>query len=684
MQNNLILALVLCVLISTKSVAQKLDSLLDDFVTLSAVEDSIENYIRIADYILDKDPQKGLTILNEAAEILNRTFDKDLVNDFFYKQALLTRNSGRHKEALELFEKYIMYYSKTDKLEKLTEGYQSAGSLYMREKEYEKSQTYLEIAKENYIKLGYDRGLGRAYRSLGSLARRRSDFPKALEYYLKAKDVFERIHDESNLSKIHNSLGILYSSVGDKENASEHFIKTYEISISRGEKLRAANALNNFSSTVTSDAEARIYMFKSLALFEELNLAKPSGMMHYNIGQSYARKEDLIDSALIHYVAALKHYKKSNTEPPQQLKQGMAKAYGSVGQKQKALKLLKEIEDEIDESHEVHFLHNSYGVISNTYASIGKYEDAFNYRVKLQDVKDSIFTLEKTAALAEISTNYEVKEKDLRIENLETKSKFNELKISRRNILGTVLGASLLVLGFFFRQIKKKNEKIESQNEIITESLLEKEALLNEIHHRVKNNLQIISSLLNIQSRSIVDSKAKEALLVGKNRVHSMSLIHQNLYDEENLSGILLSNYLPTLVEDLCHTYSTSTGEIQVETNIDAIEVDIDTVIPIGLIVNELITNCLKYAFPNNRNGKISINLAEYKDYLSLSVLDNGIGLTNIQLQERLDSFGHKIIRAFKEKLKAEIEITNDNGTQVHLIIKSYKKIRTGSLSQAS
>ena len=282
--------------------------------------------------------------------------------------------------------------------------------------------------------------------------------------------------------------------------------------------------------------------------------------------------------------------------------------------------------------------------------------------------------MDQNAAIAEMETNYKVKEKDFEIKSLETKSELDSLKLLRRNLIAGFLGIGLFAMGFLLYKIRRKNNKIESQNAIIKESLSEKEALLKEIHHRVKNNLQIISSLLNIQSRSITDEKAKEAILIGKNRVHSMSLIHQNLYDKDNLTGILISNYLPKLADDINNSYRTSLGDITILSDVDPLELDVDTVIPIGLIVNELITNCLKYAFPNNSDGVIKIRLKEIDNQLVLSVSDNGIGMPKEVEEQRVQAFGHKIIKAFKTKLGAQISISGNNGTTVELTITKYLK----------
>ena len=216
---------------------------------------------------------------------------------------------------------------------------------------------------------------------------------------------------------------------------------------------------------------------------------------------------------------------------------------------------------------------------------------------------------------------------------------------------------------------KAKNHK----NAIISKALKEKETLLREIHHRVKNNLQFISSLLGLQSDNIEDQVALGALQEGQDRVQSMALIHQNLYQEENLTGVDMHDYFNKLIQGLFDSYNIHDDRIQLELNIEDINLDVDTVIPMGLIVNELITNSLKYAFPEGHNGKITIQLKELDKALSLSISDDGVGISEIEKHNLGDSFGYKLIHAFTLQLDAEMSIERSAGTSVNFTIRNYQ-----------
>ena len=210
---------------------------------------------------------------------------------------------------------------------------------------------------------------------------------------------------------------------------------------------------------------------------------------------------------------------------------------------------------------------------------------------------------------------------------------------------------------------------------MIQSSLKEKDTLLREIHHRVKNNLQVISSLLSLQTYKTTDEKAIEALKEGQSRVQSMSLIHQNLYNEDNLTGIEMKPYLEKLIHNLIVTYNISIDKVDFQTQIESLNLDIDTVVPLGLIINELISNALKYAFPNESKGLIHVTLEEKDNLLILIVKDNGVGGINLNTVNSNGGFGFDMIRAFADNLDAEIDIINEGGTCVTLKIKDYQKL---------
>jgi two-component sensor histidine kinase len=200
--------------------------------------------------------------------------------------------------------------------------------------------------------------------------------------------------------------------------------------------------------------------------------------------------------------------------------------------------------------------------------------------------------------------------------------------------------------------------------ERIRASLLEKEVLLKEIHHRVKNNLQIISSLLNLQSKYINDPQALQMFIDNQNRVKSMAFIHEILFRARDITKIDFAEYIKTISVQIFRSYGAYSKHIGLEVRVKDIVLDVDTAIPCGLIVTELVTNSLKHAFVDGREGSIYIRMSgNDAGTLTLVVQDNGVGLPyQIDLQS-VDSLGMKLVSALVNQLDGSIEIDSSLGT---------------------
>jgi PAS domain S-box-containing protein len=202
-----------------------------------------------------------------------------------------------------------------------------------------------------------------------------------------------------------------------------------------------------------------------------------------------------------------------------------------------------------------------------------------------------------------------------------------------------------------------------AQNQI-KRSLQVKDMLLKEIHHRVKNNLMVISSLLNLQSRYIKDEASKSIFKDSQNRARSMALIHELLYQSSDLKRINFGSYINKLTNELFSVYVTDPNKIKLNMDINDIMLDINTAIPLGLIVNELVSNSMKHAFPNNKQGKIDIKFNLDNGDYTMIISDNGVGFPQDYNIQNSDSLGLKIVNSLTEQIDGEITIETSNGTK--------------------
>ncbi len=217
------------------------------------------------------------------------------------------------------------------------------------------------------------------------------------------------------------------------------------------------------------------------------------------------------------------------------------------------------------------------------------------------------------------------------------------------------------------------NAEISAKNATIKESLSEKEMLLKEIHHRVKNNLQIISGILELQNLNVNDETAKIILKEGQARIQSIALIHKTLYQSKNFSKVPFQNYLTELLQAIQATYGNNQSKIEVNINANNIELGINTAIPLSLIINEIVTNCFKHAFIGKENGNITIELSKQSDYFQLIVADDGNGLPADFNINRLHSVGFDLIKGLSKQLEGNFNFESENGTKITIHFKEIK-----------
>lgn len=214
---------------------------------------------------------------------------------------------------------------------------------------------------------------------------------------------------------------------------------------------------------------------------------------------------------------------------------------------------------------------------------------------------------------------------------------------------------------------KKAEEQIKA-------SLKEKEVLLREIHHRVKNNMQIIASLLRLQSGYIKEEKYREMLDECQNRITSMALVHEKLYQSKDFSKINFKDYIRDILNGVFQSYYTGVDNISLSTNVEDVSLGIDSAIPCGLIINELVTNSLKHAFPDGRKGKIIVVLRKIDNEFELIVSDNGVGIPENADFRKTDSLGlHLVSILAEEQLQGEINLDRSKGTEFKIKFRGVK-----------
>ena len=232
-------------------------------------------------------------------------------------------------------------------------------------------------------------------------------------------------------------------------------------------------------------------------------------------------------------------------------------------------------------------------------------------------------------------------------------------------------GAPLLLQGVAFDITETKRAE-----EVVRASLREKEALLKEIHHRVKNNLQVTSSLLRLQADRIEDESARNALREGQARIRSMALVHELLYRSRDLSTVDLGEYMRDLIRQLLRSHAVKPSQLRVETKLVPVPLPIDVAVPCGLILNELVSNSLKHAFPDGRRGTIQVELESGPEFDDLIVRDDGVGLPADVDFHSGSTLGMQLIQTLADQIDGKLEVRSHGGTEVRLRIPTRREER--------
>jgi two-component sensor histidine kinase len=541
------------------------------------------------------------------------------------------------------------------------------------------------------------------------------------ELYQQAMSISQKSKDLVMLGKAQNNLALSYYLEGKLDSALYWHLQSLDSRKKTNNKKEIAQSLNNIGLIfrLKKDYTKAVAFYRqSLDIKREID--DENGMLFTLLNISYAYKEAKQFDSSIHYANACCNLatRLNTTKEYYEGLTNIGLSYNAMNRYRDALPLLQRVEKAKDADRDTKNYPGVIAGIAQAYVGLNNYDRAIeyankalplsisgnlieltsdlhyilyqsfeakqNYKVALQHFKeynnynDSLLNNANINNVNELTARYESQQKEQEISLLHASNKIKDEWIKAKNveiilsILVILFAISVIYIFYQANQKAKKTSKeLIEKNSIITHALQEKEILLKEIHHRVKNNLQVISSLLNLQSKTIKNEKALEAIKEGRDRVRNMAFIHQNLYQDENLTGVNMKEYIEKLVESLFKSYNIEKEKIELVYKIDDLKLDIETVMPVGLILNELISNALKHAFEETEKGMLKVVLQQNEEMLFLQVSDNGKGMPAVWKINQGNTLGYQIIQSFVNKLKAELSVVNDNGTNVRIIIKT-------------
>lgn len=532
------------------------------------------------------------------------------------------------------------------------------GAILLRMEKLDSATRVLEYAKTRVS----EADLAFLNTQLGYVFERKGELDKAVDYALESLRLGEKLNDKKAIALAYSDLSNICWKQSKFEQGLEYGLKSMSLFDERGIK--------------DLDYDFTLYVVGN----NYLELGKHTDALDYytrsiEIGEHYGFYNNLSDVyiSLVDLYAFLGQFNEADDAGFNAIKYAellendfmIMRSWLAIGKMQilegnykDAIRSLSTcINVATTDFGDEYYLSQAYELLSTAYAKTGNYVLAYNAMLKYDELEDQVFTAEADHRISQLQTEYEVAIKESTIKLQETKL---AQQSTRQIIMLIVTGFLFLFLVFLYRvyQInKKKNALLQKQNK-------EKEFLLKEIHHRVKNNLEIVSSLLALQSAQLLDTGVVDVMQEIQNRVQSMSIIHQKLYQGDNLASIEMKAYLQNLGTHVLDSYGME-DQVMIRYEMDKLEIDVDTAIPLGLIINELLTNALKYAFPNNQRGEMILAIIQpTAKKLHLEVSDNGIGQQ--ENRETMGTgFGMQLVDLLCRQLQGKMHSATNNGTRI-------------------
>jgi two-component system, sensor histidine kinase PdtaS len=622
----------LACLLSFASIAQRNTKELDSLKLMlsSAKEDSIKvkYQIGLGKHFLFTDPRESEKWFVAANQISIKPIEKDIANKAFCANSLVQVNfvMGKLPEAEHWLNIAIDLANKSKQAEIISNAYLNASTLYSQTQRFDKAIPYCQRILSIYDSLGTPEKSVKAMLTLGNIFVQLPKYDKALLYYgkvatLQGKDMANK---DYALLTAYNGIAYVYQQKRQFDSCLLFANKAHEYALKYPQP-------DLYSIVLATKAAALEQLNKDKEVLptarEGMNICVENNVNHYRvifyatIARAFAKNKQL-DSAVF-YAQLADKWKDSSNIPSRFVE-----------------------------------MNNTWAAV---YGYAGDYKKAYDYKEKAYQAYELIKEEEVTAQTAAADALYETSKKEAQIDAL-AKETQAQRKAQIYLIIGLILALASAIFAYFsFVNKRKLAATLEQSNR-------EKEVFLKEIHHRVKNNLQIISSLLYLQFKDNEDEKMIAQLKQAQDRIKSMSLVHNKLYETSDVVNVKIKEYMTDLAVGILSSNTPAGKQIKLSVEADdSISFSLDTSISLGLMLNELITNSCKYAFTAKNQGTIHISMVQQGDQYILEVKDDGSGLADNFDQK--NSLGLKLVKNMARQMRGKVQFLNDNGTVVQITL---------------
>ncbi|NOU16059.1 MAG: tetratricopeptide repeat protein [Bacteroidales bacterium] len=516
-----------------------------------------------------------------------------------------------------------------------------------------------------------------AFEHLSICQRKLGNYPEAIKASFEALRIYDGLGLEKKTASLLLQIGSHFTNDKNYTSATQYIKQALTIFRKRHDIANTTFALINLGETyrlLEKYDSASYCLNECLQLNQHLKHSKKEliqgyalgnlGLVHIKLNQIDMAKQELINSiSILDKLGDLYSISVYQSQ--------LAKIYIDEGRTVSGEQLLLASLNMAEKGTLKEQIRDISNDLSLFYEKQHRFDKSLFYRKKYEVYHDSLVNINNVRKVEQLHSQYWLDKKEASIQFLK-KEDNNKRKLLLILSSGTILLITLLIfLQLAYRQRKKAFKRVSEQNVIIEKREREKAVLLRELNHRVKNNLQMVASLINIQARQSTEPALSSALEATRHRIDTLILIHQKLYRDNEDMQVNLKSYIGELVDNLIYSFG---EKVSISMNLAPVYLHIDWVIPLGLIINELITNTLKYAKPEDKPLELIVELSEENKKVYLNIADNGNGLP--EGFEKSNGFGLKLVHSLTKQLKGEISYSYNQGClwRITLNLENYQK----------
>jgi two-component sensor histidine kinase len=600
----------------------------------------------------------SLSYLYNISDIITFQNERLGIGKKLYSIGNINKKNGQLDLALDGYQKSINILEKFKDFKSLCEVLNKAGITDKDIEHYPGAMKHYHRAYDIALKHKLDLNLASKSANMGVVFKRQNNYLEALKYYQMSKKIHTSAKNYVGLANIYSTIGNIHRRLKQMNSARINFKTAIFYREKSGSEKILSYSYNNIAIS-----------FSDIKMFD-------SALHYLKISEKFKLKNDSIRDLASTYLNYAEIYDELNDTI------NFNKYYS------KGNAIAEDYKDKV-------VINSLISTKSTIQSQNDKYKDAYLNVLKVieQLNDDKIDQEQRQIATSVLNAQFNDKRKNQQINNLaEANEKLidqnNEINLQKNNLkmkdqlsfylIVALIGCAIFLISMILI-LFQKNKKLANNASTIEKAMVdlnksrgsieEKETLIKEVHHRVKNNLQIIKSLVRLQKNNVQDSTTKSILSEFELRVSSMALVHESLYKSDDLSKVNINAYYEKLIYSLIEAYSVSQS-IETNMNIDVVSLELDTLIPLGLLTNEIISNALKHGLKGQEKGLLTINFYLKNDFYYLYISDNGSGFP-VDMEERVsNSLGMELIDALVQQLDGEMIRSSNPGAQFNIKFK--------------